>query len=121
MSIQSEIYSDLLYRYQTDGVPKNMSIEHFCFTEGVEYRSFIRWYRENKARMHQTMKEELKVFPISILNPESSNKTLSIPSTEGSVSVESLHLKLSNGIELNKEKVSLVSIVELLENLRSIC
>jgi hypothetical protein len=25
-----------------------MSIEHFCFTEGVEYRSFIRWYRENK-------------------------------------------------------------------------
>lgn len=37
MSAQCKIYSKFLYCYQTDGVPKGMSIEHYCFKEVVEY------------------------------------------------------------------------------------
>ena len=47
----SEFYSDFLYRYQTEAAPLNVSIDSFCLREGVEYRNFIRWYRDNKKRL----------------------------------------------------------------------
>ena len=44
----SEFYSDFLLRYQTDGAPRKISINAYCISEGVEYRNFIKWYRDNK-------------------------------------------------------------------------
>ena len=40
----SEFYSEFLFRYQTDAVPRQISINAYCISEGVEYRSFIRYF-----------------------------------------------------------------------------
>ncbi len=121
MSAQSEIYSNFLYRYQTEGVPKGMSIEHYCFKEGVEYPKFMSWYRENKTRLHKEIQEELKVFPIKVLVEKTNTPNLSKTSQADKITVEHLSMKLSNGIEINKEQVNLQSVVELLQNLSTIC
>jgi len=121
MSAQSEIYSNFLYRYQTEGVPKGMSIEHYCFKEGVEYPKFMSWYRENKTRLHKEIQEELKVFPIKVLVEKKNTQMPGKTSQADRITVEHLEMKLSNGIEINKEKVNLQSVLELLQNLSTIC
>ncbi|EOA59146.1 hypothetical protein HMPREF1214_00797, partial [Bacteroides sp. HPS0048] len=42
----SEFYSEFLFRYQTDAAPRHISINAYCISEGIEYRNFIKWYRE---------------------------------------------------------------------------
>ncbi len=40
----NEFYSDFLFRYQTDAAPRQISINAYCISEGVEYRNFIRYF-----------------------------------------------------------------------------
>ena len=47
----SEFYSEFLFRYQTDAAPRKVSINVYSISEGVEYRNFIKWYRDNKKRL----------------------------------------------------------------------
>lgn len=65
MSI-SEFYSAFLFRYQTEGAPQKVSIDSFCLREGVEYRNFISWYRDNKKRLREQEMEEIRIHPIVV-------------------------------------------------------
>ena len=53
----SEFYSEFLFRYQTDGAPRKISINAYCIQEGIEYRNFIKWYRDNKKRIRESEME----------------------------------------------------------------
>lgn len=62
----SEFYSDFLLRYQTDAAPRQISINAYCISEGVEYRNFIKWYRENKKRIRECEIEEIRVSALTV-------------------------------------------------------
>lgn len=40
--------NEFLFRYQTDSDPRKLSLNAYCIQEGIEYRNFIKWYRDNK-------------------------------------------------------------------------
>jgi hypothetical protein len=79
------------------------------------------WYREKKTRLHKEIQEELKVFPIKVLVEKKNTHIPGKVSQADIITVEHLEMKLSNGIEINKEKVNLRSVLELLQNLSTIC
>lgn len=58
------------YRYQTDVAPRKISINAYCISEGVEYRNFIKWYRDNKKRLRESEMEEIpsKRFVMRLTN-----------------------------------------------------
>lgn len=116
---KSEFYSDFLFRYQTEGAPRKISINTFCLREGVDYGSFIRWYRDNKKRMRDAEMEEIRVSPIHVTQSGSPDPLP--PADTSMANVLSFHLKLDNGIEINKENVNLGSIAALLQSLSKLC
>jgi hypothetical protein len=120
---KSEFYSEFLFRYQTEGAPRKLSINTFCLREGIEYSNFIRWYRENKKRMREAEIEEIRVSPIHIVDSgcESSLPLSSSSVDTGILNVLSFHLKLDNGIEITKENANLSSITALLQSLSKLC
>lgn len=61
-------HSELLFRYQTDSAPRKISINAYCISEGVEYRNFIKQYRENKKRLHESEMEEICLSPLTVTN-----------------------------------------------------
>lgn len=49
-------FEALWFLYQTEGLPKELSIEEFCKKNGVDYETFDAWYR----------KTHKKVIPVNI-------------------------------------------------------
>lgn len=117
----SEFYSEFLFRYQTDGAPRKISINAYCIQEGVECRNFIKWYRDNKKRIRESEMEEIRLRPVTLTgaSPEHSPiPLLSSHSSSEDANVVCFHLKLSNGIEINKENCNLESLTYLLQSMR---
>ncbi len=90
----SEFCSELLFHYQTDAAPRKLSNNACCISEGVEYRNFIKWYRDNKKRLCESEMEEillslLMVTDLSKSNLLSSEVVTSQPSVEESNVVSS--------------------------------
>ena len=121
----SEFYSEFLFRYQTDAAPRKISINAYCISEGVEYRNFIKWYRDNKKRLRESEMEESRLSPFTVTGIPSEKVALSKPlasqSSDVETNVASFHLKLSNGIEINKDNSNLESLTRLLQSLNSLC
>lgn len=44
----------------------NVSIDSFCLREGVEYRNFIRWYRDNKKRLRESEMADIRISAIKV-------------------------------------------------------
>lgn len=120
----SEFYSEFLFRYQTDGAPRKISINAYCIAEGIEYRNFIKWYRDNKKCMRESEMEEIRLSPLTVTDvPKKNSPVPSVRSESSSddANVFFFHLKLINGIEINKENASLESLTCLLHSLSALC
>lgn len=121
----SEFYSEFLFRYQTDAAPRKISINAYCISEGVEYRNFIKWYRDNKKRLRESEMEEIRLSPLTVTGIPSEgvplSKTIASISSVAETNVVSFHLKLSNGIEINKENANLEGLTRLLQSLNALC
>lgn len=121
----SEFYSDFLFRYRTDAVPRKISINAYCISEGIGYRNFIKWYRDNKKRLRESEMEEIHLSPLTVTGiPKSDFSSSGVFSSKPSVeesNVVSFHLKLSHGIEINKENANLDSVTRLLQSLSALC
>lgn len=63
---KSVLYSEILVRYQNEGVARRMSIQGFYRREGGDYRNFIGWYRKGKEKMRETEAEELTITPLMV-------------------------------------------------------
>lgn len=62
----SEFYSDFLLRYQTYATSRTISINAYCISKGVEYRNFIKWYRDNKKCIRESEMEEIRVSALTV-------------------------------------------------------
>ncbi len=122
---KSELYSDLLIRYQEEGVPQKMSIEGFCFRHGVDYTPFIRWYRLEKKRRREFESAEMKVTPVYVTGTPVSGSGVSPTVSSGvdksTVNVSSFALVFENGLEIKRSGTNVESLMMLLQNLSSIC
>ena len=65
MVYSSKDYESLLFLYQAEGLPKNISIEEFCTKHGVDFPAFDKWYRK-------THKE---IYPITITGRPDEDET----------------------------------------------
>lgn len=121
----SEFYSEFLFRYQTDGAPRQLSINAYCISGGIEYRNFIKWYRENKKRLRESEMEEIRLSPLTVTGARApelpSVPAISSISSSEEINVVSFHLKLSNGIEINKDNTNLAGLIGLLQSLSALC
>ena len=51
MVYSSKDFESLWFLYQTEGLPKNISIEEFCTKHGVDFPTFDKWYRKTHKKV----------------------------------------------------------------------
>lgn len=50
----SEDLERFYFQYQTEAMPKGISIEQFCSHNKVPYNIFYKWYKESANRMQSS-------------------------------------------------------------------
>lgn len=56
----SEDLERFYFHYQTEAMPKGISIEQFCSRNKVAYNIFYKWYKESANRIQSSLLELLR-------------------------------------------------------------
>ena len=56
----SEDLERFYFQYQTEAMPKGISIEQFCSRNKVPYNIFYKWYKESVNRIQSSLLELLR-------------------------------------------------------------
>ena len=56
----SEDLERFYFQYQTEAMPKGISIEQFCSRNKVPYNIFYKWYKESANRRQSSLLELLR-------------------------------------------------------------
>ncbi len=115
-------YKNLWDRYQSEGVPKNMSIVKFCQLNGVVYGHFENWYK----RYHRT-----RVIPVEVVNSEEEsngqvieNQTLSqsdVKNNENRNRIRNVEIVFSNGMSVRHVNIDYQGLRQLVDKLEVLC
>ena len=50
----SEDLERFYFQYQTEAMPKGISIEHFCSCNKVPYKIFCKWYKDTRSKIQDS-------------------------------------------------------------------
>lgn len=105
--------------YQSDGVPKGISIVQFCNMNGIIYSHFERWYKKDRVA---------NVVPVDIVDRDNLSNSpvaeFSSPMTNSSPSeplVQLLEIHFSNGLEIHHRQIDYRTLRSLVEKLEALC
>jgi hypothetical protein len=99
--------------YQLEGVPKGISIVHFCQMNGIVYKHYERWYKNNRSA---------KIIPVELVGVDDLSDGLSseaLPVSDSSIG--SLDIHFSNGLHLHHEQIDYRTLRILVEKLEVLC
>ncbi len=115
-------YKHLWDRYQSEGVPKNMSIVKFCQLNGVVYGHFENWYK----RYYRT-----RVIPVEVVNSEEEGIDQVIESqrpsqpesknNENRNRISNVEIVFSNGMSVRHINVDYQGLRQLVDKLEVLC
>lgn len=117
----SEDFEKLWFLYKMEGQPQDVSIESFCLQQGVSYSAFYKWFSSRKKRI---VPVEIVGMPTSQASAEADSRVLPL---SGSVTVQpvmpigSVVISLSNGVQLSKNHLSYLELLQLVEKLEVLC
>lgn len=87
-------------QYQTEAMPKGISIEQFCFRNKVPYNIFYKWYKDTRNKIVEVKVEGLPT-------PAQEEQKQEIPSQEPSSTVTKpsdvrilVELRMTNGLHI---------------------
>lgn len=105
--------------YESDGVPKGLSIVQFCQMNGIVYKHFERWYKT--TRVAQVIPVEVVAVPgqsAASVSPVEPSCVVPAPSA---LSVLSFDIHFSNGLSVHHDHLDYPSFRSLVEKLEVLC
>lgn len=108
------------FQYQTEGLPKGISIQDFCINNKVPYNIFSKWYKDTRKKIVEVTVEGF---------PSGSAPVLSAPVTKVADATDAVvpptriwvELRLSNGLHISQKNLSYQSLRRMIENLEGLC
>lgn len=109
------------FQYQTEAMPKGISIEQFCSRNKVPYNIFYKWYKDTRNKI-----VEVKVDGLPASDQEGSKKES--PSQEPSSTAMKpscvrilVELRMTNGLHISQKNLSYQELKRLIEKLEGLC
>ena len=107
-------FEKLLFLYKTEG--RNMTIESFCISNGVNYRAFDKWYRN----CHRD------IVPIQIISkPETEQEHQECKHTDEQSSTHetliTMTLNFSNGMYIRRKHLTYPELKQLILKVEGLC
>ena len=98
----SEDLERFFFQYQTEAMPKGISIEQFCSRNKVPYNIFYKWYKDTRNKIVEVKVEGLPT-------PAQEEQKQEIPSQEPSSTVTKpsgvrilVELRMTNGLHISQ-------------------
>ena len=109
------------FQYQTEAMPKGISIEQFCSRNKVPYNIFYKWYKDTRNKIVEVKVDGLP--PSAQEEPKQES-----PSQEPSSTVTKpygirilVELRMTNGLHISQKNLSYQELKRLIEKLEGLC
>ena len=116
----SEDLERFYFQYQTEAMPKGISIEQFCSRNKVPYNIFYKWYKDTRNKI-----VEVKVDGLSSSVQEQPKKEArqQEPQKAGPTSLVRIlvELRMTNGLHVSQKNLSYQELKGLIEKLEGLC
>lgn len=116
----SEDLESFYFQYQTEAMPKGISIEQFCSRNKVPYNIFYKWYKDTRNKI-----VEVKVDGLSSSVQEQPKKEAhqQEPQKAGPTSPVRIlvELRMTNGLHVSQKNLSYQELKRLIEKLEGLC
>ena len=113
----SKDFEKCWFLYQSEGLPHNISIEEFCFKQGVPVNEFNKWYRDTHKRIYPV---QVDGAPAAEAQKESQENGVTPQGSQGSTRI-AITVSISNGVFIRRKNLSYESLLKFVEKLEALC
>lgn len=114
----SEDLERFYFQYQTEAMPKGISIEQFCLKNKVPYNIFSKWYRDTRK---QIVEVQVDGKPVQAgLQQASASEEKKVQEEKSSVRIL-VEIRMTNGLHLSQKNLSYQELKRLVEKLEGLC
>ena len=110
----SKDFEKCWFLYQSEGMPRNLSIEEFCLKQGVPVNEFNKWYRDTHKRIHPIQVDGAPSSELRADAPEGQ------PAPKASVRI-TVTICMSNGVLVKRKNLSYEGLQEFVGKLEGLC
>lgn len=116
----SEDLERFYFQYQTEAMPKGISIEQFCSRNKVPYNIFYKWYKDTRNKIVEVKVDGL---PTSVQEQPKKEARQQEPHKVGSTSPVRIlvELRMTNGLHVSQKNLSYQELKRLIEKLEGLC
>lgn len=116
----SEDLERFYFQYQTEAMPKGISVEQFCSRNKVPYNLFYKWYKDTRKKIVEVKVDGLPCSAPE--NPKEERDSQDAPTQTKTSSVRILvELRMSNGLHIIQKNLSYPDLKALIEKLEVLC
>lgn len=117
----SEDLERFYFQYQTEAMPKGISIEQFCSRNKVPYNIFYKWYKDTRNKIVEVKVDGLPTLDQEESKKESRSQEQSSTETKSSCVRILVELRMTNGLHLSQKNLSYQELKQLIEKLEGLC
>lgn len=116
----SEDLERFYFQYQTEAMPKGISIEQFCSRNKVPYNIFYKWYKDTRNKIVEVKVDGL---PTSVQEQPKKEARQQEPQKVDSTSPVRIlvELRMTNGLHVSQKNLSYQELKRLIEKLEGLC
>ena len=117
----SEDLERFYFQYQTEAMPKGISIEQFCSRNKVPYNIFYKWYKDTRNKIVEVKVDGLPTSTQEEPTVESRSQEQSPTETKPSGVRILVELRMTNGLHISQKNLSYQELKRLIEKLEGLC
>lgn len=117
----SEDLERFYFQYQTEAMPKGISIGQFCSRNKVPYNIFYKWYKDTRNKIVEVEVDGLPTSDQEESKKESRSQEQSSIETKSSCVRILVELRMTNGLHLSQKNLSYQELKQLIEKLEGLC
>lgn len=117
----SEDLERFYFQYQTEAMPKGISIEQFCSRNKVPYNIFYKWYKDTRNKIVEVKVDGLPISTQEEPTVESRSQEQSSTETKPSGVRILVELRMTNGLHISQKNLSYQELKRLIEKLEGLC
>lgn len=117
----SEDLERFYFQYQTEAMPKGISIEQFCSRNKVPYNIFYKWYKDTRNKIVEVKEDGLPPSAQEEPKQESPSQEPSSTATKPSGIRILVELRMTNGLHISQKNLSYQELKRLIEKLEGLC
>lgn len=117
----SEDLERFYFQYQTEAMPKGISIEQFCSHNKVPYNIFYKWYKDTRNKIVEVKVDGLPTSAQEEPKQESPSQEPSSTATKPSGIRILVELRMTNGLHISQKNLSYQELKQLIEKLEGLC